>query len=110
MPMKLCDKGTIIEESVMQETFNRKESLVVKVNYKPEVGTDTWYFYFDPQTYALTGYRFYHDESQNDGEYITLDGILTVGLLKIHKSRKWFVNKDNMFMGEDIPENVLILN
>ena len=110
MPMKLCDKGTIIEESVMQETFNRKESLVVKVNYKPEVGTDTWYFYFDPQTYALTGYRFCHDESQNDGEYITLDGILTVGLLKINKSRKWFLNKDNKFMGEDIPEKELILN
>lgn len=43
-------------------------------------------------------------------EEISEEEINTVGLLKIPKSRKWFVNKDNTLLGEDILENVLFLN
>ncbi len=31
---------------------------------KKEVGEDTWYFYFDPLTYAMEVYQFYHEEEK----------------------------------------------
>jgi len=65
------------------------------------VGKDIWYFYFDKKTVALIGYRFYHDESKNDGEYITLDGEEIIQGIRIPKNRKWYYNKDDKFLGAD---------
>ena len=70
------------------------------MTYDPEVGTDTWYFYFDPSNYALVGYRFYHDESANDGEYIILDR-LEEGDMRLPKVRSWFRNNDDELLGTD---------
>ena len=53
LPMKLKDKGTNIDEKVERRTFKGKEYLVLKVTYDQEVGKDTWFFYFDPKTYAM---------------------------------------------------------
>jgi hypothetical protein len=33
-----------------------KEYLVLKVDYQKEIGKDTWYFYFNPKTYAMEVY------------------------------------------------------
>ena len=73
MPMKLNDPGTIIDPEVKQVDFFGEDLLQVKVSYSPEVGKDVWYFYFNPTSYAMQGYRFYHDEAKNDGEYILLE-------------------------------------
>jgi hypothetical protein len=102
LPMKLKDKGTQIEDKIKRVKFQGKEYLSIKVTYEAKVGKDTWYFYFNPATYALEGYRFYHDESKNDGEYITLEGLETVQGIKIPKTRAWYVNKDDKFLGKDI--------
>jgi hypothetical protein len=100
--MKLKDPGTIIEEKVESTTFQGTPCYAMKVRYSPEVGQDIWYFYVDKETYALIGYRFYHEESKNDGEYITLEGEETVCQMKLPKTRKWYVNKDDKFLGADI--------
>jgi len=102
LPMKLKDEGTIIHPEVQKENFMGTNYLVLKITYDNNVGDDTWYFYFNPKTYAMEAYKFYHDESNNDGEYILLSEILEVNGIKIPKIRKWFVNKNNEFLGSDI--------
>jgi len=101
LPMKLKDSGTIINEKVKREIFKNKEYLILKVNYTEAIGKDTWYFYFDPSTYALEVYQFYHDEAKNDGEYILLDSLETINGIKMPKTRAWYYNKDNTYLGTD---------
>ncbi|MEM1322964.1 MAG: hypothetical protein AAGG75_22050 [Bacteroidota bacterium] len=58
--------------------------------------------YIHPSTYALLGYRFYHDESKNDGEYITLEGKVLLNGIRFPQTRKWYKNADDKFLGADI--------
>lgn len=102
LPMKLNDPGTILDPKVERVVFDQKETLRLKVTYDPEVGSDTWYFYLDPQNYQLLAYQFYHNEALGDGEYILLSEIEEVGGIKMPKSRKWFYNADKAYLGEDI--------
>ncbi len=101
LPMKLRDEGTIIAPEVQQTTFNEKDVLALKVTYDEAVGSDVWYFYFNPDTYAMEGYRFYHDESINDGEYITLEGMSIENGIRIPRDRAWYVNKDDRLLAID---------
>ncbi|MEZ2413879.1 DUF6503 family protein [Muriicola sp. E247] len=104
LPMKLRDKGTIIDPAVVKKTFKGKEYLTLKVKYEEEVGKDTWYFYFNPDNYALEAYQFFHDEATNDGEYIMLetDNFETINGIKIPKKRSWYTNKEDRLLGTDI--------
>lgn len=101
LPMKLTDEGTILQE-VKMDDFMGTKAYSLKVTYSPEVGSDIWYFYFEPTTYALIGYRFYHDEAANDGEYITLEGEEKIGNFRLPKQRNWYTHKDEKFLGADI--------
>jgi len=49
----------------------------------------------------LRGYRFYHDESVNDGEYITIEGEELIEEIRYPKTRKWYVNKNDEYLGAD---------
>lgn len=102
LPMKLKDPGTIIDPKTERKTFKNKEYLVLKVTYEKEVGEDIWYFYFDQKTYAMEVYQFFHDESKNDGEYILLSGMETISGIKMPKSRAWYYNKDDAYLGTDV--------
>ena len=104
LPMKLKDPGTQISETVQETSFQDKDCYALKVTYDPEVGEDIWYFYFDKSTFAMIGYRFYHEEAKNDGEYITLQGETMVGKMRLPKTRNWYINKDDRFLGADILE------
>ena len=105
LPMKLKDPGTIVDEVVVNSTFQGKTCYKLKVTYDPQVGEDIWYFYFDTTTFALIGYQFFHVEADNDGEYITLEGEETINGIRFPKKRGWYVNKDNEFLGADILES-----
>jgi hypothetical protein len=109
LPMKLKDKGTIIDPAVQTKTFKGKAYLVLKATYEKEVGEDVWYFYFDPQTYAMEVYQFFHDEALNDGEYILLSEMETVSGIKMPKTRAWHYNKDNRHLGTDVLTSALSL-
>ena len=102
LPMKLKDSGTIIHDKVAKKKFKGKDYLVLKATYKKEVGKDTWYFYFNPKTYGMEIYQFFHDESKNDGEYILLEGLETINGVKMTKKRAWYMNKDDKYLGTDI--------
>jgi hypothetical protein len=101
LPMKLTDPGTMIDPMVSKKEFEGKEYLVLKVKYEEGVGKDVWYFYFDPTTYAMQVYQFYHDETKNDGEYIVLSGEETFHDMHFPKSRAWYLNTDKRFLATD---------
>ncbi len=101
LPMKLRDPGTQIDLLVRKKTFMEKEYLVLRVTYDKEVGEDTWYFYFDPENYAMEAYQFFHKEAENDGEYILLSGEETIHGIRMPKVRAWYYNKDNTYLGTD---------
>lgn len=100
LPMKLNDSGTIIDEKVTRKTFKGKEYLVLKATYTKEVGKDTWYFYFNPKTYAMEVYQFFK-EAKDSGEYILLSGEETINGIKMPKSRAWYYNKNDGYLGTD---------
>ena len=101
LPMKLEDAGTIIDPAVYRVDFFGQELLEVKVTYDEAVGGDIWYFYFHPDTYALSGYRFYHDEAANDGEYILLEKEAEVNGVKFPAIRHWYTHGDRRYLGSD---------
>ncbi len=101
LPMKLKDPGTLLDPKVQTKIFNGKKYQVLKVSYDEKVGKDVWYFYFDPVTFAMEVYQFFHDESKNDGEYIILSDIESVGSIKMPKTRAWYYNSDDTYLGID---------
>lgn len=110
LPMKLRDKGTILDPVVRKKTIQGKEYLVLKATYEEGVGKETWYFYFDPISYAMEVYQFYNEESKNDGEYVMLDSLVTVNGMKIPKKRSWFTNKEKRLLGTDLLTSYKALN
>lgn len=101
LPMKLKDNGTILGDVVREVDFFGERLIEIRVTYMQEVGHDIWYFYFDPGTYAMSGYRFYHDEKANDGEYILLEGEAKVGAMRLPAKRAWYTHKNSRFLGRD---------
>ncbi len=101
LPMKLNDPGTNLDPKTEKKTFKGKDYLVLKVTYDAEIGKDTWYFYFDPTTYAMEVYQFYQDESKNDGEYLILKGLESIEGIKMPQTRAWYMNKDDKYLGTD---------
>jgi len=101
LPMKLKDNGTIIDNKVERKNFKGKEYLVLKATYNKEVGKDTWYFYFNPKTYAMEIYQFFK-QKPDSGEYILLSEQETIGGIKMPKNRAWYYNKNDGYLGTDI--------
>ena len=107
LPMKLKDEGTHIDPKVERKTFKGKEYLVVKASYNEAVGSDVWFFYFDPTSYKMEIYQFFRtDEKGNiksdSGEYILLSDSYLINGIHMPKVRKWYYNKDDKFLGADV--------
>lgn len=101
LPMKLRDPGAIVDPDTAETTFDDHPVHAARVTYDPEVGSDIWYFYFDRETHALAGYRFYHDETAGDGEYIRLAGEVEVGGVRLPAERSWHTHQGDRFLGTD---------
>jgi hypothetical protein len=102
LPMKLSDPGTVLDPDTRLTEFEGRDVLALRVTYDPEVGRDIWYFYLDPESFALVGCRFFHDESKNDGEYIVYEGeIEGPNGLRLPKLRHWYVNAGGEFLATD---------
>ncbi|MCA0152613.1 DUF6503 family protein [Winogradskyella vincentii] len=106
LPMKLKDPGTNLDNTVEKKSFKGKDYLVLKVSYDESVGSDVWYFYFNPRTYAMEIYQFYKTDKNgkvkfDSGEYILLSEEATVNDIKMPKIRAWYYNKDDKYLGTD---------
>ncbi len=110
LPMKLHDMGTVLDPEVLETTYQDRSVHAVRVTYEEEVGSDIWYFYLDTETHALSGYRFFHDEAKGDGEYITLEGEVEVGGLRLPKARAWYTNVEDRYLGTDTLISLEILS
>ena len=107
--MKLKDPVTIISEYAINKRFKGKDYLVLKASYDKAVGSDVWYFYFDPESYAMKVYQFYKtgdkgNVTEGSGEYILLTEEETVSGIKMPKIRAWYYNKDDKYLGTDTLE------
>ena len=106
LPMKLKDPGTLISEEVINKKFKGKEYLVLKATYNETVGKDMWFFYFDPETYAMEIYQFFKGDpsgkGKDTGEYILLTEEVTINTIRFPKKRAWYYNKDDKYLGTDI--------
>ncbi len=100
LPMKLRDPGTQLGAATESE-FDGRPVHGLRVTYDEDVGGDVWYFYFDRKTAALVGYRFYHDEAKNDGEYILLEGEVEAEGMRIPKRRTWYTHQGDELLGTD---------
>ena len=106
LPMKLNDPGTLIYPKVERRSFKGKEYVVLRASYDNDVGSDVWYFYFDPTTYAMEVYQFFRtdDEGQEQpdtGEYILLTEESIINGIKMPKVRAWYYNKNDEYLGTD---------
>lgn len=101
LPMKLRDPGTHLGEVETTE-FMGQPVFGLRVTYDAAVGKDIWYFYFDRMSAALRGYRFYHDEAKNDGEYIVLSEEHASHGVRLPQSRAWYTHQENRLLGTDI--------
>ncbi|BAO56496.1 DUF6503 family protein [Nonlabens marinus] len=106
LPMKLKDPGTIVSYEVQKKKLNKKEYLVLQVNYKPGVGSDVWFFYFDPITYKMEAYQFYKEKENRQpdystGEYILLSEEHKINGIRMPRVRKWYYNKDKKYLATD---------
>lgn len=106
LPMKLKDYGTIVHDKVEEKTFKGKNYLVLKVTYDEAVGSDVWYFYFNPKTFAMEVYQFFKTDvkgnlKNDSGEYILLTEEVIMNSIKMPKNRAWYYNKDDGYLGTD---------
>jgi len=105
LPMKLKDPGTIIRKKVTRQKFKGKEYLVLQATYDDEVGSDVWFFYFDPTTYAMEVYQFFKGDpdgkGKGTGEYILLSEEAVVNEIKMPAVRAWYYNKNDEYLGTD---------
>ncbi len=105
LPMKLKDPGSHVDPKTEVVTFKGKKYLRLKVTYDENVGTDVWFFYFDPETYAMEVYQFYkgnpEGKGKDTGEYILLSEEAVIGGIKMPKVRAWYYNKDDKYLGTD---------
>lgn len=109
LPMKISAPGTHLDPDVTSTTFQRDPVDALRVTFDAEVGTDTWLLYFDPDTHALVGYRFFHDEEANDGEYVVLNGEIAAAGIRIPRERHWYINADDRFLGTDVVERYEVM-
>ena len=104
--MKLKDPGTYVDPVVSEVIFKGKTYLRLKVTYEETVGTDIWFFYFDPTTYAMEIYQFYkgdpEDKGKDTGEYILLSDEVEISGIKMPKDRAWYYNKGDKYLGTDL--------
>ena len=109
LPMKLKDPGTNLSPTVENVSFKGKEYLRLKATYDEAVGSDVWFFYFNPTTYAMEVYQFFKGDpkgaGKDTGEYILLSEESTVNGIKMPKVRAWYYNKGDTYLGTDTITN-----
>jgi hypothetical protein len=108
LPMNLAERGVRLDEEPVLTRFQDREVLAVRATFEAGVGDDVWYAYFDPESSTMVGCRFYHDEAANDGEYIVFEGAVEGDGLRLPQSRRWYVDADGRYLGEDVITRVAI--
>ena len=96
LPMKLKDANTPLQPTINTETIKGIDYFTIQVNYPK----DTWTFFLNKEDYSLQAYRFIKPDKS--GELIELADLVSVGAMRIPKTRKWFALPQNNYIATDI--------
>ena len=102
LPMKLLDENTPLDSEVKEVNYLGEGCYRLRVPYEKDI----WYFYISRDSYRMIAYQFYKDEQAKKGEYILLEGEVSLKGLKIPKARSWYTLPDSTYLGVDILENI----
>ncbi len=93
LPMNLSDTTAIIDNTILERTYNGVQYDVVKVNYKPLDKKRPWYFYFNKKNHAFELCKFTSREDENKGgEYIIYNRKNNVQGIKLSGQIVWLYN------------------
>lgn len=101
LPMKLKDPGTIVDPNVTKKEYKGQKYNVVKVTYDPEVGKDTWQFYFHPESNELVLCEFTKDGTFQNGETIELNNKVKHQKMILPGQLVWYVLPDRPLLAEE---------
>jgi hypothetical protein len=101
LPMKLADKGVIINPHVTEVTFKEKNYNVVKVTYEPTVGSDTWKFYLNPETHQLEIAEFSKNGLFDKGEKIVMSMHQKVQNVLLPGRMEWYALPYHVFLADE---------
>lgn len=100
-PMCLQDPNVHVEPPVRETILDGQPVLAIDADFDPEVGSETYTFYFEAQSARLVGCRFYRRDPTSDGETIVFEGESTVSGLRLPRLRHWYTNAGSHFLGTD---------
>ena len=93
LPMNLLDNGSIIDDKILERTYNGVKYDVVKVNYEPLDKKRPWYFYFNKKNHAFELCKFTSREDENNGgEYLIYNHKKNVQGIKLSSQIVWLYN------------------
>ncbi len=98
-PMNLLDDKGTIEPVVRSRTFMQKTVHSVRVEYGGE--SPVWYYFFDPETFALVGCSFSKGGLEQDGEYLDYQGEIEGDGVRLPKTRIWWTWANHRKLGID---------
>ncbi|MHC5066564.1 MAG: DUF6503 family protein [Planctomycetota bacterium] len=101
MPMNIPGAEGWIDTEVSEQMLEDRAVLAIRVGFPPEVGTDTWILYFDPENAAMLGCRFDRADPERDGETIVFQGLTELGGMRLPRERRWYMNADRRYLGMD---------
>lgn len=101
LPMKLTDDEATLADAVQRTRFQGEAVDAIEVTYETADGYPHWAFYFDPESAALMGARFWRLDPDRDGEYIVMEGLVEAGSLTLPNRRHWYMNADDRYLGTD---------
>lgn len=108
LPMKYRDPGLILDPEPIPMEFEGRDVLALRATFEPDVGSDTWYLFVDPESARLVGCRFFHDESLPDGDTMVFEGEVAAGSIRLPASRTWSSNSDGNLRGTDTIRSISI--
>jgi len=101
MPMCLDDPIVELEPEVFEVEFEGRTVPGIRTTFSPEVGTDIWTFYFEPETAQLIGCRFDRADPTRDGETLVFEELVSIAGVRLPKRRTWYRNADRELLGTD---------
>ena len=101
LPMNLRSDDVHIDAAVEATQFMQQEVHAIRVFYEESVGTDTWYFYFEPESAELVGCKFTKADPAKPGEYLVFEELAEADGLRLPMRRRWYMNDDDRHLGND---------
>lgn len=99
LPMTLKNDEAVIDDTVVQVSFNDTPCHRVAVDFEKE----KWHFYFSQEDDHLVGFAF-NKNFEIKAEEIRTEGLIDIDAMKFCKARSWWITTDSLapiYSGKD---------